>query len=319
MIDVSVITAAWNAEATITQAIISALSQSGVSVEVIVADDASTDATGHVVQGFGNPRVRYLRIEANGGPAAARNAAIAQARGRWIAILDADDTMIPGRLAGLVAVAEANCLDIVMDNMMIEDAAGRRRLFIPEALDAAVEFVSLAPYVAGNRLFGNQLGQGYLKPVFATEFLGKHKLHYDTATRIGEDFMLVAEALTLGARCGRTRTAGYVYTASSGSISHRLNAHDAEAMVAADKRYLARHGPKLGKTELAAWQAHLRSLEEGASFVAMVESLKAGDAGRFIRSWWRSPVALRHFSMPVAARVERVMRRIGRPARVIGA
>ena len=45
----------------------SALSQSGVSVELIVVDDASTDATGAMVKSVDDQRVRYLRLPVNGG------------------------------------------------------------------------------------------------------------------------------------------------------------------------------------------------------------------------------------------------------------
>ncbi|HEX3574456.1 MAG TPA: glycosyltransferase family 2 protein [Rhodopila sp.] len=309
MVDVSVITAVWNGEHTILPAIISALSQSGVSVEVIVADDASTDATGAVVAGLNDPRVRYLRLPVNGGPAAARNAAIEVAQGKWIAVLDADDRLIEGRLASLISIASEHCLEIVTDNMVIQDAKGTRRLFIEEELDGEILLRFLADYINSNKLFGPSPSEGYLKPVFAADFLRRHALRYDTATRIGEDFLLVAEAMALGARYGRVRSAGYIYTTNSGSISHRLTARNVNQMVAADQRYLSRYGARLDASERAAWLAHLKALEDGANFVAMVESIKARDFVAFARSAWRRPTAFKHFSMPIRARIERLARR----------
>ena len=314
MIDVSVITPAWNAARTITRAMKSALSQTGVAVEVIVADDASTDATGSVVAAVQDDRVRYLRLPVNGGPAAARNAAIRLAQGRWIAVLDADDMMLPGRLMGLVQAAMQHRLDIVTDNMWIEDSTGRRRLFVQEPLDGEIQRLGLAPYVASNRLFGAQPGEGYLKPLFSAAFLQHHALHYDVATRIGEDFLLVAEAMAFGASYGRRRDAGYVYTTAAGSISHRLTRRDADAMVAADRRYLARHASRLDAAEQAAWAGHLRSLQDGAGFVAMVDGIKARDLGAVVQSAWRHPRAMRHFSMPIRARIDRLVTR--RPRQV---
>jgi succinoglycan biosynthesis protein ExoO len=309
MVDVSVITAAWNAEQTINRALMSALSQSGVSVEVIVADDASTDATGTVVTAIGDSRIRYLRQPENGGPAAARNAAIELAQGDWIAVLDADDMFLPDRLATLVTTAREHGLDIVTDNMVIEDARQARRLFIKEDLDGALQCRSLADYVACNNLFGRLPNEGYLKPLFAAEFMRCHALRYDTATRVGEDFLLVAEAMTLGARYGRVRAAGYVYTTNSASISHRLTRRDADAMVEADRRYLSRYAPRLDATERSAWLTHLKGLQDGASFVAMVDNIKAHDFVAFAQSAWRRPAAVRHFSMPIRARLERLAHR----------
>ena len=216
MVDVSVITPAWNAARTITRAIASALSQTDVSVEVIVADDASTDATADRVASMGEERVRVLRLPQNGGPAAARNAALAVAQGAWIAVLDADDMLLPGRLAGLVGAAVQHGLHIVTDNMWIEDAQGSRRLFVEEKLDGSLQPLGLAAYVASNRLFGAEPGEGYLKPLFSAAFLQQHALRYDVTTRVGEDFLLVAEAMALGARYGRVREAGYIYTTNVG-------------------------------------------------------------------------------------------------------
>jgi succinoglycan biosynthesis protein ExoO len=309
MIDVSVITPAWNAERTISRALTSALSQSGVSVEVIVADDASTDATGAVVRTFDDSRVHYLRLPKNGGPAAARNAALELAQGAWIAVLDADDMLLTDRLIGLVTTARERGLEVVTDNMIIEDPKGARRLFIEEVLDGGLQCLSVAQYISRNRLFGRPPSEGYLKPLFAADFLRRHALRYDTATRIGEDFLLVTEAMVLGARYGRVRTAGYVYTTSAGSISHRLTKRDADAMVDVDRRYLLRYAERLDAAEHAAWRAHLRSLEDGASFVAMVDSIKARDFVSLLRTACRRPTAIRHFSMPIRARIERLSRR----------
>ncbi len=295
----------------------SALSQSGVSVEVIVADDASTDTTGTIVTGFGDLRVRYQRLPVNGGPAAARNAAMELAQGKWIAVLDADDMFLTDRLVKLVAMAQEHGLEIVTDNMVIEDATGARRLFIDEDLDGGLQCLSVTDYISRNNLFERLPNEGYLKPLFAADFLRRHGLRYDTATRIGEDFLLVAEAMTLGARYGRIRAAGYVYTTSSTSISHRLTRRDADAMVAADRRYLSRHAARLDATERAAWLAHLGKLEDGASFVSMVDNIKARDFVSFAQSAWQRPAAVRHFSMPIRARIERLMRRgavIGSPS-----
>jgi succinoglycan biosynthesis protein ExoO len=309
MVDVSVIIAAWNAQHTITRAMMSALSQSDVTVEVIVADDASTDATGTVVAGLGDTRIRYQRLPVNSGPAAARNAAIGLAQGNWIAVLDADDMLLANRLATLVAAAREHHLEIVTDNMIIEDAGGTQRLFLPEQLDGGLQRLSLTDYIACNHLFGRRPSEGYLKPLFAAGFLRRHTLRYETATRIGEDFLLVADAMALGARYGRVRSAGYVYTTGTASISHRLTRRDADAMVEANRRFLSRHAARLGTPERAAWLAHLRHLEDGAGFVAMVDNIKAREFATLVRSAWRRPAAVRHFSMPIRARIERLLRR----------
>jgi succinoglycan biosynthesis protein ExoO len=305
MPDISVVIAAWNAERTIARAIRSACGQQGVDLEVIVADDASTDATAAAVRAVGDPRVRYLARDANGGPGAARNTAIAAARGAWIAVLDADDTLLPGRLAGLVGAAAQHGLDIVTDNLWVADQAGARRLFIPEPLDGGLARVTASDYVRRNCLFGRRLGDGYLKPVFAAGFLRRHGLGYDPAVRIGEDFLIVAEAMALGAAYARVRSAGYVYSVGRGTLSHRLTVPHVQAMIDADRRAIDRHRSRLTPDAQAAWAAHLRSLQDGASFVAMVDAIKTRDPGSLARHAIRRPMALRHFAMPIQARLAR--------------
>ncbi|HEY8536374.1 MAG TPA: glycosyltransferase [Vicinamibacterales bacterium] len=104
---VSVIVPAYNAEAWIARAVESALNQTFGDLEVIVCDDGSTDGTAGILRSYGDPRLRVLRRE-NRGRGAARNAAIAAARGRYLALLDADDWWLPDKLAGDLALLDAS-------------------------------------------------------------------------------------------------------------------------------------------------------------------------------------------------------------------
>jgi GT2 family glycosyltransferase len=105
--DFSVVVAAFNSESTITSAIESVMIQTETSYEIIVVDDGSTDATAAVVAGIDDPRVRLL-LQENGGTAAARNAGIVKARGRYVALLDADDLYLPHYLEFARAALERN-------------------------------------------------------------------------------------------------------------------------------------------------------------------------------------------------------------------
>jgi glycosyltransferase involved in cell wall biosynthesis len=93
---VSVIIPAYRARATIGEALRSVYAQSLPPEEVIVVDDGSPDDTAELVERE-FPSVRLLR-QANAGPAKARNAGAAVARGEWLAFLDADDTWLPDKL-----------------------------------------------------------------------------------------------------------------------------------------------------------------------------------------------------------------------------
>ena len=77
----------------------------GVSLEVLVADDGSTDGTPAVLARYAD-RVRVLHQD-HRGPSAARNACLRAARGDYVALLDADDRFRPGKLARQAAVLDA--------------------------------------------------------------------------------------------------------------------------------------------------------------------------------------------------------------------
>jgi glycosyltransferase involved in cell wall biosynthesis len=96
---VSVITPAFNAAAHMAKTIDSCLAQSHVNFELLLVDDGSTDDTAALATRFAaaEPRIRLFRVP-NSGIAAARNVAIAQARGEFFALLDSDDLWMPDYL-----------------------------------------------------------------------------------------------------------------------------------------------------------------------------------------------------------------------------
>lgn len=97
---VSVILPVYNAGPYLGQALRSVLGQGGEELEVVAVDDGSSDESPRRLAEWqrADPRIRVLRTE-NGGPAAARNAGLAQARGRLLAFIDADDLWPAGKLA----------------------------------------------------------------------------------------------------------------------------------------------------------------------------------------------------------------------------
>lgn len=103
---VSVVLPTYNRAHSLSGAIRSVLDQSFRDLELIVVDDASTEDIEAVIANFGDPRIRYLRLERNSGAAAARNVGMAETRGRYIAFQDSDDIWLPGKLARQVELLE---------------------------------------------------------------------------------------------------------------------------------------------------------------------------------------------------------------------
>ncbi|HVN90874.1 MAG TPA: glycosyltransferase [Candidatus Binataceae bacterium] len=103
---ISVVIPVYNGANSIGRAVASVLEQSLTNFEIIVVDDGSTDSTREALQPF-VPHLRLLE-QTNAGPAAARNAGIAIARGEYIAFLDSDDAWLPDKLQLLVDAIERN-------------------------------------------------------------------------------------------------------------------------------------------------------------------------------------------------------------------
>jgi glycosyltransferase involved in cell wall biosynthesis len=104
---VSVLMPAFNHASYVRTAVESVLGQTYGNLELIVIDDASSDATWEVLQSFDDPRVRLYRHEANQGAHATLNEGLALAKGEFIAILNSDDIYSPVRLERLVEAATA--------------------------------------------------------------------------------------------------------------------------------------------------------------------------------------------------------------------
>lgn len=105
--DLSILIPARNAEATITRAIDSALSQCGVNVEVIVLENGSTDATETAAKSIVDDRVTVVSCGNLQGTGQALNAAAALAEGSYFMELDADDWLERDSLAPLVCALNA--------------------------------------------------------------------------------------------------------------------------------------------------------------------------------------------------------------------
>ncbi|MGE6630236.1 teichuronic acid biosynthesis protein TuaG [Bacillus sp. NPDC077027] len=97
---VSIITPAYNAERYVTDTVHSVLAQTYTNWELLIADDCSTDGTRALLNKLSkaDDRIKVIYLEENGGAAIARNTAIKQAKGRFIAFLDSDDKWKPTKL-----------------------------------------------------------------------------------------------------------------------------------------------------------------------------------------------------------------------------
>ena len=113
---VSVVIPVYNGERYLAEAIESALAQTHAPFEVIVVDDGSTDAGRRVAEGYA-PRVRVVS-QPHGGIGAARNRALEEVSGDYVAFLDADDVWEPRKSELQLAAIESDSrLDLVFGHV----------------------------------------------------------------------------------------------------------------------------------------------------------------------------------------------------------
>ncbi|MEH3099888.1 glycosyltransferase family 2 protein [Sphingomonas adhaesiva] len=311
---VSILIVARNTGPFIGDAILSARQQTCRDIEIVVVDDASTDDTRAIAERHAaqDARVRVLDGPQTG-LAAVRNASLSAARGRWAAILDSDDLLHPAHVARLVAAAERTGATLVSANMVsfnVDEGLTRTALFADAPEWRQERDIDLLAFVRSNGVAAGGVSTGYLKPLFALDFLRAHGLEYDLRLRIGEDYDLVARALAKGARYVFLPRPTYFYRRHAASTSHRTSLRDLDGLMAAadalprltgDAAVLSAVAHRTAG--IASAQAHVRSLD----------ALKARRPAAAIRALgtdvaaWR--LMARSFAEGGAKRVARLTRR----------
>lgn len=178
--EVSVVMAGFNVESTVERAIHSVLNQSYTDLELIVVDDASTDGTASRLEllkdKLADDRLKVIRLSANGGPSAARNAGLDAARGQFLSFIDADDMYEPEFISTLHAAMSTEC-DIAIAGHWVVRADGtsfeRHSSFVGEtsgenAMRAAMAD-QILPFI-WDKLYRRTLFDGIRYPLGAARF-----------------------------------------------------------------------------------------------------------------------------------------------------
>jgi glycosyltransferase involved in cell wall biosynthesis len=245
--------AAWMGEA-----IESALAQTHGEREVIALDDGSRDATPDVLAGFGD-RIRWergLRRGAN----AARNRLLALSSGDWVQFLDADDLLLPAKLAVQVRVGSESGADLVTGPWCNQRGALRG---VRQSGDDWVSFLDGTLGVTSANLYRRQ----------ALVAAGG----WDESRRAAQEVELTQRLLRLGARV--------VSVPEVLCVKRSVNPHSVWRSIWRDDPLAAREADVSAVAEAV---RHLRERGElgvereraaGARFLRMARSARSRDAG----------------------------------------
>jgi succinoglycan biosynthesis protein ExoU len=282
---VDVLIAVFNNANTIGKAVRSALADAYVN-RVIVVDDASTDNTLAVLRSLKHElgdRLIFQPLDRNAGPAVARNRGFELSTAPWIAILDGDDFFLPNRIKALVESAEG--ADFVADDQ-IQIVEGREEelsdcgeLLIGHNTPITLDF---STFVARNlsKKTRQRKEFGFLKPMMRRSFLDLNQLRYDERLRLGEDFILYARALAVGAVFRIIPSRTYVSVVRSSSISGHHAKRDLELLRDSSKT-LAQF-PKLTIAEKKLICRHHESIDARVQWLNVIDGFKMRSPGAFL-------------------------------------
>ena len=207
MARVSIVVGAYNAAAFIDATIASILAQTYRDFELIVVDDASSDATVERVAAFGDPRIRVIRNPTNIGVANTRNVGVDAASGEYLAMNDHDDLSLPTRLERQVEFLDER-RDVLLAATGIYSLRDRKR--------TAEEMPPSAHHVLRWRLMTHS-------PVCHSSIcvrlaeMRRAALRYDPSCDFGDDFDLYH----------RTADAGRIATLQARLVVYRWHANNA--------------------------------------------------------------------------------------------
>jgi glycosyltransferase involved in cell wall biosynthesis len=223
------------------RAIESVLRQDHGDLELLVVDDASTDATPEVLARLAaaDSRIVLFRQAAPGGAPAARNVALRAARGRYVTGIDDDDEMLPRRISSLLRSFDERYA-FVCSGALLHTGTWQRPA---RATDAVITL--------DDELYGDQAGTQVLTLTERLRAVGLFDEHmpawqdYDLWTRLIERY---GPAL-------RIAEPTYVMRVEAGT--QRISLRGAEGA----RRYIDKHRSRMGPAQLASQELELFMLE----------------------------------------------------------
>jgi glycosyltransferase involved in cell wall biosynthesis len=153
-------------------------------IEVIAVDDGSTDGTGDQLEEFAKRApmtVKVIHQENSGGPSGPRNVALAQAQGRYVFFLDADDRLGAEALERMVAMADEHKTDVVLGKVVGVNRTAPKSMW-GKTLPRTDVFSSNIKFTLS------------AQKLFRRELLTRHGMRFDESLKTGEDALFTMEA-----------------------------------------------------------------------------------------------------------------------------
>lgn len=217
MIDISVIIPVYNTEKYLQRCVDSVIEQQGVTIEIILVDDGSTDASPKMCDDYA---ARYSFITAlhiqNSGPATAKNEGFKIAKGNYIALTDSDDKMEPQMLYKMVTAGYNHDADIICCNYKQIDEKGH----VSHLNSSNKQYVlnheeGLIHLFSKNKIYS----QCWTK-IYKRQMLTENHIENDPGLRTDEDFIYNIRAFVHAKTTVIVDEPLYEYTHRENSLAH---------------------------------------------------------------------------------------------------
>jgi glycosyltransferase involved in cell wall biosynthesis len=215
---ISVLMPVFNAQKDLRQAIDSILNQSFADFEFLIIDDGSTDDSAYIVRSYLDARIRFLQNPKNLGLVPTLNRGLSEARGKYIARMDADDISEPLRFESQLALLEKTPADICGGLFRIIDADGKvtGTVSVPFQTDELIAcLANTVPFAHGSVMM-------------RSSFLRDHQLQYGPSP-YAEDHDLWIRIFEYGGRFANVSEMLFQYRNYSSSLSKVLGGPYAQA------------------------------------------------------------------------------------------
>jgi glycosyltransferase involved in cell wall biosynthesis len=241
---VTALLAVHDGEDYVRAALASILGQTVTDLEVVVVDDASTDATPEILATIGDARLRVVRNHEQLGLAGSLNRGLDDARGTYVARLDADDVAMPRRLERQLARIRSGPAAAVVGSAVLELESGR------------VGKLHAMPVGATEVRWAALFSSPFFHPTVLVEraVLERHALRYDTSFEESEDYELWSRLLDV-ADGDNVQDPLVLYRVHPEQASHRRRELQRECQLRVARRMIASVAPGLSSTEAEfAWR-----------------------------------------------------------------
>lgn len=224
---VSIILPTYNSARWIRRSINSVLAQTYPAWELIVWDDGSTDSTTQIVSSYTDKRIKYYHAS-NKGVSFARNQAILQTRGEYLAFLDSDDEWYPNKLSDQVSIFHAfPQIDVLFSNFQNVNELRKERYYAFDHYKKAMR--KLETRGLSNNLF--LITSGILEILAVDNFIATDTVilrrglleycgKFNENLRSSEDFELWWRTALYGARFAFTKDVYLIRYKMAGSLSN---------------------------------------------------------------------------------------------------